>query len=107
MYDDVLKTLVPMVKKYEGLAKLKKDGLVYPYICPAGYPTQGYGLLVKSLKEPPITPLEAEQRLWDSLPYYIEQTLILCPTLGTAPAPVLAAIGDFTFNLGVARLRSS
>ena len=63
MYDDVLKTLVPMVKKYEGLAKLKKDGLVYPYVCPAGYPTQGYGLLVKSLKEPPITPLEAENRV--------------------------------------------
>lgn len=105
--EDVLRLLAPVVKREEGLAKVKADGLVYPYICPAGYPTQGFGLLVKDLTVPPITKAEAERRLFAALPKYVADTLALCPRLWLCPPSAIAAIADFTFNLGVPRLRSS
>jgi lysozyme len=54
-----------------------------------------------------ISKSEAEQILTADLAYYVAQTVKLCPTLALAPAAVLAAIADFTFNLGVGRLRAS
>lgn len=101
-----MKLLLSLIKPFEGLHKLVK-GMVYPYICPAGYPTQGFGLLVKDMQEPPITPAEAERRLEAKLPYYINETLRLCPRLYLEDPAKLAAIADFTFNLGVSRLSSS
>lgn len=99
--------LVGLIKSHEGLHDVRKDGLVYPYTCPAGYPTQGYGILVKSLSVPPITKLEAETRMYTALPYYVEQTLKLAPELLRAPPECLAAIADFVFNLGAGRFAAS
>lgn len=82
------------------------DGLVYPYICPAGHWTQGYGLLCEK-GCPPITQQEALIRLRQRIPYYINETLFLCPGLIGAPRERLAAIVDFCFNLGAARLKAS
>jgi lysozyme len=107
MNEEVLQLLAPVVKHFEGLAKVKKDGLVYPYICPAGYPTQGFGLLVSSMRVPPITRAEAERRLFLALPKYVQDALKLCPRLPLAGPYAIAAIADFTFNLGEPRLRSS
>jgi lysozyme len=84
----------------------------HPYLCPAGVPTIGYGAThyldgrrVK-LTDPPIS-REAAERL---LLRQIEQTYLpavrrQCPGL-TEPRR-LAAIIDFTFNLGEGQLRSS
>lgn len=105
--EEAIRLLAPVVKHFEGLARVKKDGLVYAYICPAGYPTQGFGLLVKDLNVPPITKAEAERRLFLALPKYVQDTIALCPRLPLAGPYAVAAIADFTFNLGVARLRGS
>lgn len=102
----MIELLVGLVKPCEGLHRLR-GGLVYPYICPAGYATQGYGLLVDGLAVPAITREEAERRLMAGLPYYINTTFKLCPRLLLEPPGYQAAISDFTFNLGAARLRAS
>jgi lysozyme len=94
-----------LVKRFEGLHKLIR-GMVHPYLCPAGYWTHGYGKLCDK-DTPPITPQQAEADLEQLMPGYILETLKLCPRLWLAPPDVLAAIADFTFNLGAARLRGS
>lgn len=99
--------LVSLIKTFEGLARRLPNGLVGPYICPAGYPTQGYGLLVKDMKVPPITVEECEHRLNDAIPHYVLEALKACPNLARQPPERIAAIADFTFNLGASRLRSS
>ena len=106
MIPAIVAALSPIVKKFEGLHRLVR-GLVYPYICPAGYPTQGYGVLVLDMKAPPITVEQAEQKLDTILPGYILETFKLCPRLWLEPPEVGAAISDFTFNLGATRLRGS
>lgn len=102
----MINLLTKIIRTFEGMAKLVK-GMVYPYICPAGYPTQGIGLLVKDMSVPPITPEEAETRLQNALPYYINETFRLSPNLRNAPPECQAAIVDFVFNLGVVAYRAS
>ena len=103
----MLDILMALVKRFEGFAKVKKDGLVHPYICPAGYATQGYGLLVKNLEVPAITIPEAERRLSTVLPKYIAETFQTCPNLLNATPAQQAALVDFCFNLGAHRLAGS
>lgn len=99
--------LISLVKPFEGLARLVR-GMVYPYRCPANYPTQGFGLRVASMDVPPITPAEAEARLARVLPRYVSQTILLCPVLVLPEhEDKLAAIADFCFNLGPAALAAS
>lgn len=102
----MISLLTKIIRTFEGMAKMVA-GLVYPYICPAGYPTQGIGLLVKDMSVPPITPEEAERRLQNVLPYYINETFKLSPGLVNAPPECQAAIVDFVFNLGVTAYRAS
>lgn len=102
-----MEVLVAMLETFEGMHKKLPSGLIGPYICPAGYPTQGLGLLVKSMDVPPITEEEAYRRCLAALPYYITQTLKLCPTLKNTHEDVLFAITDFTYNLGAGRLKVS
>lgn len=106
MIEEIAKWMATLVKPFEGLHKVVGN-LVFPYICPAGYPTQGFGILVKDLNVPPIGKAEAERRMFAILPGYIMDTLKACPRLWLCPPEVIAAISDFTYNLGAARLRSS
>jgi len=99
--------LVRLIKQYEGLSRLNKDGMVYPYLCPAGYWTQGYGLLVENEHVEPITPAEAERRLLLRIPHYENEAIRACPILAFAHDDIRAAIVDFCFNLGAAKLRAS
>lgn len=81
---------------FEGCCKLRKDGLIHVYICPAGYATQGYGIRVLQ-SAPPITKEEAMRRFKKALPKYINEALRLSPNLtGTQ----LVAITSFIYNLG-------
>lgn len=96
-----------VLKPSEGLHKRLPNGLIGPYLCPAGYPTQGYGLLVAHMGVEPITPAECDRRLMAALPYYLMETLKSCPNLVKQRPEIIAAIVDFTFNLGASRLRSS
>lgn len=85
--------------EFEGLARVGPDGLVYPYLCPAGYPTQGHGLRVAGLWVPACTVGQARARLRAVLPLYAGHALRLSPVLARYPCR-LAAVADFIFNLG-------
>ena len=77
-----------------------------PYVCPAGFWTIGYGHLCAQ-DHPPITLDEAEAYLAQDLQTALAATLRYCPVLATEPERRLAAIVDFTFNLGAGRLQTS
>lgn len=101
-------TAIELVKRFEGFHRVARadPGRAQPYICPAGYWTIGYGHLCDP-KHPPITVAEAEIYLARDLQSALAATLRYCPVLATEPEGRLAAIVDFTFNLGAGRLQTS
>jgi lysozyme len=105
---EVPKTAIELAKRFEGFHKVPKadPGRARPYICPAGYWTIGYGHLCDP-KHPPITEAEAEAYLARDLQSALAATLLYCPVLATETDGRLAAIVDFTFNLGAGRLQTS
>ena len=101
----VLALLLALLERFEGLR-------LRPYLCPAGVPTIGLGSTRYldgrrvQLTDPPITRehafLLARQQL---LRDYLPQVLALC---GAIDAPGrLAAITDFSYNLGGGALKAS
>lgn len=83
-----------------------------PYLCPAGVPTIGYGATYYedgrrvTLFDAPITRARAESLLlWMVRTTYMPAVLKLCPALDEPGK--LAALIDFTFNLGAGALRGS
>ena len=106
---EVPKAAVDLAKRFEGFERKAKRGVeitAIPYICPAGFWTIGYGHLCDP-KHPPITEAEAELYLARDLRTALAATLRYCPVLVTEPEGRLAAIVDFTFNLGAGRLQTS
>lgn len=100
---------IDLAKRFEGFERRVKRGIeitAVPYICPAGFWTVGYGHLCDP-KHPPITEAEAEVYLARDLQSALAATLRYCPVLATEPESRLAAIVDFTFNLGAGRLQTS
>lgn len=100
---------VELAKRFEGFHKVPKNDPLrraHPYICPAGFWTVGYGHLCKP-DHPPITEAEAEIYLTQDLQLALAATLRFCPVLLTESDAQLAAIVDFTFNLGGGRLQTS
>ena len=105
----VPKAAIDLAKRFEGFERKAKRGIeitAVPYICPAGYWTIGYGHLCDP-KHPPISEAEAEVYLARDLQTALAATLRYCPLLATEPEGRLAAIVDFTFNLGAGRLQTS
>lgn len=83
-----------------------------PYLCPAGVPTIGVGATYYedgtpvTLHDPAITRERALQLLhWMIATRYLPAVRVLCP--GVNSPDRLAAIIDFTFNLGSGKLRAS
>lgn len=100
---------IDLAKQFEGFHRVPTfdpERRAHPYICPAGYWTIGYGHLCDP-KHPPITEAEAEVYLAHDLQTALAATLRYCPVLATEPEERLAAIVDFTFNLGAGRLQTS
>ena len=84
-----------------------------PYICPAGYPTIGYGTVYKpdgtkvTMQDQPISKEVATDWLMRELEYnYMAGVLKASPIL-INNTNALAAITDFAYNLGVGRYRAS
>lgn len=106
---DVPQAAIELAKRFEGFERKVKRGIeitAIPYICPAGFWTIGYGHLCDP-KHPPINEAEAEVYLAHDLQTALAATLRYCPVLATEPEERLAAIVDFTFNLGAGRLQTS
>lgn len=106
---EVPKTAIELAKRFEGFERKVKRGTditAIPYVCPAGFWTIGYGHLCDAT-HPPITEREAEVYLARDLQAALAATLRHCPVLATEPEGRLAAIVDFTFNLGGGRLQTS
>lgn len=103
---------VLLAVKFEGLHKVKQDGLIYPYRCPAGIPTIGYGNTrymdgrPVRMGDAPITKAQAETMLMHELEACTSAALRMCPVL-MHKTYKLAAITDFVFNLGAGRLQAS
>ena len=96
---------VVLARGFEGL-------YLSPYLCPAGIPTIGLGATYYesgapvTLHDPAITRARAEALLlWMIHTRYLPAVLKLCP--GVNSPERLAAIIDFTFNLGSGRLKTS
>ena len=106
---EVPEAAIELAKRLEGFERKVKRGVeitAVPYICPAGFWTIGYGHLCDP-KHPPITEADAEVYLARDLQTALAATLRYCPVLATEPEGRLAAIVDFTFNLGAGRLQAS
>jgi lysozyme len=99
---------IDLAKRFEGFHRVPKNDpeRAHPYVCPAGYWTIGFGRLCDP-KHPPITQAEAEVYLAEDLNNAVSATLRYCPVLASEPEGRVAAIVDFTFNLGAGRLQSS
>lgn len=84
-----------------------------PYLCPASVPTIGVGTIryengVRvTLADPPITKERAEELLLWELRKCVQQVLRLCPNLPSWGDKSVAAIVDFTYNLGAGNLAAS
>lgn len=91
--------LLDKVEEFEGF-------VAEPYLCPAGYWTQGYGTLCKK-EDPPITREEAERLLIEELDRCYEEALIQCPVLRKEPEYRAQAIAVWMHNLGSGAFASS
>ncbi|MEY4346332.1 MAG: hypothetical protein RL032_2164 [Pseudomonadota bacterium] len=83
-----------------------------PYMCPTGVPTIGFGATYYedgtrvTLTDPAITRERSETLLlWHVRTVYLPQVLRLCPGLDHPDR--LAALIDFTYNLGGSALKGS
>ena len=106
---EVPQAAIELAKRFEGFERKVKRGVeiaAVPYICPAGFWTIGFGHLCEP-NHPPVTESEAECYLAEDLQKALRATLRYCPVLATEPEERLAAVVDFTFNLGAGRLQTS
>ncbi len=102
---EVIAIAEPLIKRFEGWRSK-------PYLCSAGVPTIGWGSTMYengdrvTLDDPEITK-ERGQALFDlDAEKFLLQVYKACPVL-TKHNNKAAAILSWTYNLGVARLRSS
>lgn len=88
-----------LARRFEGLRLTR-------YICPAGYPTIGYGHRCAA-DQPPIDEARAEALLEADMLDSYRQAVQHCSPLAETDAGKQAAIADWVFNLGGGRWRSS
>lgn len=103
--DLAVQVAAALCRRFEGL-------YLSPYLCPAGVATVGYGSTIYesglkvTLLDPPISKARAEELLiWSINNRYLPAVLKLCP--GLADPNQLAALIDFTYNLGAGNLQAS
>ena len=96
--------LIELIKKFEGFSNI-------PYLCPANVATIGYGStryangLKVTLKDKPITELQAIELLKDTLKQYEQAVDAYCRD--DINQNQFDALTDFAYNCGNANLKSS
>ena len=105
---EVPQAAIDLAKRFEGFCRVPKSDpdRAYPYVCPAGFWTIAYGHLCDA-KHLPITMEQGEAYLAADMADALRATLRYCPVLAAESDGRLAAIVDFTFNLGAGRLQTS
>lgn len=105
MIGQALPVALALARRFEGL-------FLSPYLCPAGVPTIGYGSTyyedgaAVQLTDAPITRERAEDLLRLQVErVYLPQVISLCPQINSPER--LAAIIDWTYNLGAGNLKAS
>ncbi len=96
-----------LIKKYEGCHRLGPDGLYYPYLCPAGVPTIGWGTVIPTMNHPPITLETANEWLDRDFRSFWIRVRRACPILVTLPDECSGACTSFAYNLGIAAFAGS
>jgi lysozyme len=101
----VSKDCIELVKKFEGLHKLKDDGMVHAYRCPAGKWTCGYGATKGVRSGVKWTKEYAEMRLIEDLEEHgkIVKKYVNVPLTQSQ----YDSLTSFVFNLGGGAFRSS
>ena len=106
-HDKAIEITQALCRRFEGFYSA-------PYICPGGVPTIGYGATryadgrLVLMTDKPISREQAERLLYLQIrDEFLPAVLRLCPVLIHETAERLAAIIDFTFNLGSGNLRAS
>jgi len=104
---DTLAVTLALIRRFEGLR-------LTPYLCSAGVPTIGYGATYYedgtrvTLRDGAITKDRAESLLrWHVSNVYLPAVVKLCPAIVHETPGRMAALIDFTFNLGSGNLRAS
>ena len=105
MMTDAVQVAAALARRFEGLR-------LSPYLCSAGVPTIGFGATYYedgtsvTLRDPPISKERADALLlWMVRRVYLPAVVKLCPAVDKPER--IAALIDFTFNLGVGRLKGS
>lgn len=89
---------IALVKRFEG-CKLK------PYYCAAGYPTLGYGRVIRSIDHPSISQAMAEDWLMQDLMRFENGVKKIVKV--QLNDNQLGALTSFAFNLGLGNLKAS
>lgn len=96
--ENELELLCGLIRRFEG-CKLKA------YYCPAGVLTCGWGSTGPDVTLSTVwTQDQADRRMLQDARRFLDVTKKLCPNLTGSR---LAAIADFSYNLGLARLKNS
>jgi lysozyme len=103
--------IVPMLIKFEGMAKRGADGLIYPYHDMVGFPTIGVGHLLSRVKfedlskYPPITEAEAYALKYKDLDRFSTgvSSLVKCNINDNE----FGALVMLAFNIGLGNLKNS
>lgn len=108
--NEAIRQALPIIKRFEGLAKVRPDGRIEAYADPAhGWrvPTIGWGCTGPDIKRGTIWTLaQCEERLAEEAEERYPALIALSATLASDGARG-AAMLDFIFNLGVGAYRGS